>query len=539
MSRVIRRSAAPFLAAALAALVLVTGVAAQDASPEPRPDPVGPPAPTPTIHVLPAGTPAPGTTRQPPPGRSLPLEPSDPTRCELWQEDQAPEATRPKLALLPGLGMAAAAVDVQGAEVMCDLERQVTDDMAAGTPVLFALLGGLQAQELAALVDAPDDLIRLDGTDATGMADGALDIRGARTGQVRLDRDGARDVRRFLRSEALPEDVTAIVGRAPADWVKQGTYDVMVLDLAGDPSVPADHARYWQLGFQGGDAARTVPVAIPTASPLAGVRHLLTLVQTPDGDGGADWFLGHSDFGSQKVGADGSRYYNAPVNAAAFLADERLVFLYPHAIAPLGSRPMTYEPGSGTWDLVSAPGGPLAFLPPDGSAPGMFDLAGLILEHEPVELPAGIDGLGMSESPLPWPSNLQLIFGSTVFDPTRPVLVDLEYATGGHAVTFEDLVAEPLGDGLFRTTYGIPAYGTYALSDAVFEQAGLALPESWDQVDELIRAMGTATWIVDESAGPLHGPLPASWAADLEALPSSYDPDAARQLLEQAGWLPG
>jgi hypothetical protein len=276
------------------------------------------------------------------------------------------------------------------------------------------------------------------------------------------------------------------------------------------------------------------------ASPLAGVRRLFTYGQAPQDGGDALRFVGESDFGSRKLGPDGqTQYYN--VQRARFMgleSSDAIVFLVPGDLDPLGFRVSTYDPETMAWDLVSAPGGPLAFLPPSGSAPGMFDFAGLYLNHDPMEMPAILDGTG-NAGLLPFPSGPTLFFGSPLFDPTQPVEVDLSYLVGDTSVAFEDLIAAPLGDdaGLFGVPFGIPQYGGYVLTSAVFEQAGVEVPQTWDQLAELARALGTGRFTVDERAGPLHGPLTDRWFdPDAGLRPYPYDPVLARQLLEEAGW---
>jgi hypothetical protein len=165
----------------------------------------------------------------------------------------------------------------------------------------------------------------------------------------------------------------------------------------------------------------------------------------------------------------------------------------------------------------------------------MFDLAGLLLDHTPVTLPAFIDGTP-SDGPIPFPSGKKLVFGSTIFDPTRPVLVDLGYSVGGHEVVMEEMAAQILGGGLYEVTFGIPQYGTYILTSADFRQDGVTVPDTWDQTLELARALATGTWTVDETEGPLHGPLPQQWVTGPAALPRPYDPDEAARILDEAGW---
>jgi hypothetical protein len=431
---------------------------------------------------------------------------------------------------LAGLGpVVATTVGVGQSDARCTVDQRSMDDPAyAG---LQRLLERLDTGPMFFIGDRQDDFVSLESGEVSD-GPGGLDILGASWGEARLNRSASRALDRALRGD-LGRDLGATFGRPPGDWLENGTNElqIQVFHLAGDPTAPEGGSWYWQVAFQGTNPARSVAPTIPNASPLAGSQHLLTLAQVPQGE-----FAGHSNFGSNRAGASGTQYYNAPANLAGFWGDDWVAVLSPASYGGLGHRLMTYDADTGRWDYVVAPGGPLAYTPRDGSATGLLDLAGLVLHHDPVSLPGTIGNRSQAD----WPSGPDLIFGSQVFDPTRPVLVDLGYTVGDHEVVFNDLVAEPMDGGLHRTPFGIPQYGSYRFTHLSLGQDGIVIPETWEQLQELVRAMGTAGFTVDEGSGPLHGSLPGAWFGDSPpVLPPVYDPEAARLALEEAGWLPG
>ncbi len=515
MSSVARWGAAPVLAIVVMGSLATAGVVAQDASP--LPDPL----------------PSPARGERPSP----PLAPSDAARCQLWADRQVPVVTRPRFAAVGAVDVSGAAVDVEQVEPACTLsEETLAEPPGLVEDMLHEIAVDWRAFRRD---DLPGDQLTLGGDPFAGDPDPALDITRVSFGSVDLGGRQARSLARWLEGDEFADGHHVTLGRRPGDWVEPGMFQIVILGLGGDPTVPPETDRIWQVGFQGRDPSKAVVPAIPVSSPIAGVRNLLTYGQVAQEDGSVRRSVGRSDFGSRKVGPDGqTQYYNARPDAAVLEWRDGVAFLFPEAYDPLGFRPMTFDRQSGAWDMVVAPGGPMAFLPASGGAPGMFDFVGLVLDHEAIDLPATIDGVA-ADGPMTFPSQNRLVFGSSVFDPSRPVLVDLAYDVEGHVVGFTDLTADPLGEGLFGVPYGIPQYGRYALTSLVLEQEGIAVPETWDQLVEALRSLGTGAWRVDETEGPLLGhAVPRAWAtAPDTAQLHPYDPELARQLLEEAGFI--
>ncbi len=537
MSSVPRRTAA-LLAVVVMSSIATTGVVAQDASPSPVPLP-SPAPPSPFPDPSPPRDPLPSPARQGRPPSPIAL--TDAARCDLWEGRAAPAVGGVRFASVPGQdryvgAVAVEPIDLAESDPSCALTRWQMDRIPGAFRDFVEDLdldGGIAWRS-----DPVGDQLALTGEAFSASPDAALDITGVAVGAFDLDRRAARELIRELRRDTFTDEVVVTWPRPPEDWLERGGWQIVVLELAGDPTVPTETQRIWQLGFQAGDPTRAVAPTIPSVTPLAGVRNLLTYGQVAQDDGTMRRSVGRSDFGSRRLGPDGrTQYYNARPDAAVLEWPDGLAFVFPDAYDPIGVRPMAFHQPSGAWDLVTAPGGPMAFLPATGHAPGIFDLVAHWLEHEPISLPAIIDGAA-SDSAIDFPSQHRWLFGSPLFDPTQPVLVDLAYSVDGHEVSFVDLQGLPVGGGLFAATHGIPQYGRYVLTGLEVEQPGDAIPEDWDQLAEAARALGTVSWTVGAEAGPLHGSaVPHAW---LTAPPSwqlhPYDPEIVDLLLREGGW---
>lgn len=541
MSSVVWRATAPILAAVVIGSTVTAGVLAQGATPAPVPArETRYPEPSPAQETMyPQPSPARETLYpQPSPARATPggspsrderpsgpLDASDPARCQLWEEEQAPVVARPRFAAVGGYAVSADAVDVEQVEASCALSRISMERMPGVVRDLIEDL--VPGGRLVYRSDARDDMRTMTGDPLTGEPDPALDVLGVTYGTLDVSRRQAQGLARALASDEFADEVTVTFSTRPQDWIERGSYQILILGLAGDPTTSPEADRIWQIGFQARDPAKSVAPLIPGTNPLAGVRNLLTYGQVARDDGAIQRSIGRSDFGSPRVGPDRqTQYYNARPDAAVIEWSDGLAFLFPEGYDPLGFRPMTFHRASRAWDLVPAPGGPMAFLPASGEAPGMFDFVGMALRHDPIDLPATLDGVA-SDSHLAFPSHNRWVFGSPIFDPTRPVLVDLGYSVEGHEVAFVDLVAQPLGDGLFGVSNGIPQYGRYDLTGLGLEQDGVQWPAGWDELAEMTRSLGTGAWRVGEDAGLLHGPeIHRVWLTETPEVVLDIDPDS-------------
>jgi hypothetical protein len=390
---------------------------------------------------------------------------------------------------------------------VCSLASEDIAD--AGPRSLVQLLGRLGIDALHVARDGRDDLVTLDGGPVEGAADPALRIEAIRfaTGAVR--RDAVDGVARFLGRGSVADQLHPVFGVPPAALIRRGEWQVVILDTAGDPTASPSATRVWELGLQGTNAMRNVPGFPSLANPYAGTRHVLSYFQVPVEGGGFDARVGRTDLGSDRLGPDRqTRFFNATPRFAAFAWQEGVAFLLPRELDPTGFRPIARGGGSTGWDFVQAPGGPMALMPADGSAPGLFDLAQLRVIERPLTQSAVIDGDARQDHR--FPAAIELVFGSPLLDPAEPMHIDLGYRAEGTTVRFEDLVGQPVGGGLFASRFGIPGPGLYEFEQWLVEELG-ELPEGWDQLSEATRALGIAMLRIGEDEGPLHGPLVGPW----------------------------
>jgi hypothetical protein len=106
-------------------------------------------------------------------------------------------------------------------------------------------------------------------------------------------------------------------------------------------------------------------------------------------------------------------------------------------------------------------------------------------------------------------------------------------------VRFDDLLAQPLGDGLFGTQIGLTRFGLHAFEEFLIEELG-DLPEGWDLLSEEARMFAWALFMVGEEEGPIHGNLVRPWVAgEGDAARHSYDPDGLLHLLGELRWSDG
>lgn len=248
-------------------------------------------------------------------------------------------------------------------------------------PAYGELLQRLPITGLHVLGDPAGDAFLLDGAEVIGTGDAATDILGVHHARFRLDRPNARTMRRWLLSPAAkPLDIAA--GQPVDDlFAKPGEFDMFFLDTAGDPTTVPEATRVWQIGFMGARPDRTIAPVAPETHPLAGVQWLATYGQFVS-DGAVRDAVAASDFGSRTLGPDRStQYYNAAPALLAGTTPDGVFLITPARFDPLGYRPMGYDGGTGAWDFAAAPGGPMAFIPVDGAAPGPFDLIGLTVQH--------------------------------------------------------------------------------------------------------------------------------------------------------------
>jgi hypothetical protein len=330
------------------------------------------------------------------------------------------------------------------------------------------------------------------------------------------------DVVRSIRRGRI-DDLNPVFGEPPADLIERGRWQMVILDTTGDPTVPSTAVRTWELGLVGRDAMRNVPLLAGTANPYAGVQHVLTYAQVPLEGGGSEGRLGRTDFGSERLGPDGQTpFFNTRPDFAAFAFEDGVAFLFPEELDPVGFRAWSHGGGSDAWDLVQGPGGPMALIPADGSWPGLFDVVQPSVIHAPITQPAMIDG--EAQPAHLFDSQVRVVFGSPLLDPGRPATIDLGYTVEDTTVRFEDLVAEPLGGGLFGTSFGIPPHGHVEFEEWVIEQFG-ELPDGWDPLSEATRAFGMAPVLVGDDEGTLHGPLVRPWMTGPTAAGKHpYDP---------------
>ncbi len=448
------------------------------------------------------------------------------TRC-------TPQSTggvsRITVAALPG---SVAAVDVLQAAPECVLSIEAIDGL--GTASLERFLGRLGVDRLHVMADGGEDMLTLDGSPVSGPLDDALKVEEIRFGSGAITRDGVQDVVRLFQRGRL-DDLNPVLGGAPADIFERGRYQVVILDTAGDPTVPSDIVRTWEIGLAGKDPARNVPSVGGAGNPFSGVQHVLTYAQVPTEGGGFEGRLGHTNFGSDKLGPDGqTRFYNGRTNFGALAYSDGVAFVFPEDLGPVGLRAWTRGGDPVVWDIVQGPGGPMALIPPDGSWAGMLGLFQPIVVHEPITLPATVNGQVMPT--VEFPSQLALLLGVPLVDPGEPLTIDLGYLTGDTSVRFDDLIAQPLGGGLFGTRVGLTTYGPHAFDHLAIDQLG-AMPEEWSLVSEEARMLGWSPFLIDEAEGPIHGHLVQPWFLGIgDATRQPFDPVLAAQMLDEAGW---
>ena len=394
---------------------------------------------------------------------------------------------------------------------------------------LVRLMDRVGIDQLHVVADGGDDLLTLDGGAIQGEPDPALRIEELRFGSGAIARDDVSDVVRFIERGRIDE-LNPVLGQAAADLIERGRWQLVLLDTASDPTVPSDAVRTWELGLAARIRGATCALVGGMGNPYSGVRQLLTYAQVPVEGGRFEGRVGRTDFGAERLGPDGqTQFFNARPTFAAFAYEGGVGFLFPAELDPVGFRAWSRAGGSNAWDIVQGPGGPQALIPPDGSWAGMHDLFLPSVVHEPVTMPAIIDGAAAPAHE--FPSQVQVLFGAPLVDPGQPLTVDLGYRVEDTSVRFEDLEAAPLGDGLYGVRFGIPRYGLYALEEWVVEEFG-ELPEGWDELSEAARGFGWALFLVGEEEGPIHGSLVRPWlTGEGPTLHHPYDPALLRWLV--------
>jgi hypothetical protein len=408
---------------------------------------------------------------------------------------------------------------------------------AEGVTSLVRLLNGLGVDRLNVVADGGDDTLTLDGNPLPATIDEALRIEELRFGSGVVTKDAVGDLVRMFDRNRLA-DLHPVLGGAPKQILKRGEYTVVILDTAGDPTVPSDVVRTWEIGLAGKDPIRNVPAVGGAGNVYSGVQHVLTYAQVPGEGGGFEGRLGHTDFGSDKLGPDGQTpFYNGRTNFAALAYGDGVIFIFPADLDPVGFRAWARGGDPAVWDIVQGPGGPVALVPPDGSWPGILTAFLPSVVHDPITLPATINDRAMPD--VEFPSHLDIILGVPLVDPDQPLTIDLGYRTGDTSVRFDDLLAQPLGDGLFGTQIGLTRFGLHAFEEFLIEELG-DLPEGWDLLSEEARMFAWALFMVGEEEGPIHGNLVRPWVAgEGDAARHSYDPDGLLHLVDDLRWSDG
>jgi hypothetical protein len=432
----------------------------------------------------------------------------------------------------------------------CSLPVASVAEVSAMLPSMGPLLEQLPIDELDFQTDPGADAFILADGSVPGEGDPATEILGSYHATFALDRRSARSLGRWL-SRQLPADSRATFGQPVNRLIRPGEWEVTILHTAADPTTSTPANRVWQIGFQGAQPESTVAPTIPETNPLAGSRHLASYGQFL-ADGEVRLFAAMSDFGSDRLGPDGqSQYYNAPPRIFAIMNPDGVAIVTPTEIDPIGYRPMAFAPATETWDVVSAPGGPFAFVPADGTAPGLFDFASLILAHEPMpDQSFVLDGAAQSGVTLPSGNYVSAIsqISHLIGDPGGAQTWSLGLDVDGHDLAIDGLVdAATPGDG-HLLAYGIPTYGRYCIRGATPLREGMTwsdgtaitaksiLLTAEDFGDDLARSLGTRCWMVGEQAGMLNDAAVRPWF-DPGLAPYPYDAEAAAALLEEAGWV--
>lgn len=346
-------------------LLLPLGAAAQTGSESPDAGP----------STEAAGTGAPGT------------ETGD--RCANWHTTPDLGQRQGPLAVRAGSQLSDAAfnVEVEAIPTACTLSSATLAELGdAGA--IFKSFGITQVFQAG---DRNGDAIALNGNDPAGPAPVGPDLVSiffGRTPEL-TRREG------IARGIALKKLASVSFGAPPRQWLgKGGAFELTylrgsVLDTATPHS--------FEIGFMGEDPDKTVPATLAEIDPLVGVRRLVTFYTTRLA-GKQRPFVGVTDFGSTKHGPYGTQFYNAPATAFAVVLGDGVVLGYPAGFDPLGMRPMMFDNNTGTFDIGSAPDGPMAFIPPSGSAPSVFDDLYMVVQH------TGSSSIGIKIDDVPYPA---------------------------------------------------------------------------------------------------------------------------------------
>jgi hypothetical protein len=413
-----------------------------------------------------------------------------------------------------------------------------------GVPGLAAVLGD---QPLFAVPEATEDQFLLEDGSRPPDGDPAAQIEQFTFTSFDLDRKGTRALRSTLAG--LPDDAILTAGQPLGRLLKPGRWTLFAIDTAGDPTGSHAGPLVYQVAHQGG-AGKSVAAHIPGTNPLDGARAVQHMRVDPGPRGNPLVSLQASDFGSRKRGPDGqTQYYNAVPKFLTITTHDGVIFMAPAGAGAADAfRPMAWDSESGAWDLVSTPDSPMGFIPIDGSAAWLFDLAALSLSH--VEMPNQsfwVDNALQNAMTLPsGPAPLFISGLLADVDPVPPATIG--YDLEDRSFLFEAVEALYLDDYPANIWYpfGIPSYGEYCLtalgwegvtwSDGTPITAGdLAIFQ--DGTDELTRALGASCFVVDEQEGILHS---AAWWTWMDGMgPPAFDPEAASRLLAEAGWVMG
>jgi hypothetical protein len=400
----------------------------------------------------------------------------------------------------------------------------------------------------ATIFETPDpvgDQFLLDDGTLPGDGDPAADLERISHASFQVDRRGARELRDWLASDAT-DGARVVNGQPLGRVVRPGDWEWYFFDTAGDPTTTPAEPRAYQIALQG-PAGRSVPSFVPRTNGLEGAQHILHYRQDPDGTGDVRHSALWSDAGSNRPGVDGTFYYNGQPRFLVILNADGIQFLGPKAEDQLGAfRPMAWD--SRTWDYGSTPEGPMAFIPTDGEAPGIFDWVGLGLAHQ--EVPdQSFTFAGAPQTGVTLPSGFwHPIVSMTLAQLEGPLPLELTFDHEGDELVFP-IEAALLGDGVVQPmpVNGLVGYGTYCLKDFVIGDLATARWSDGEPItgsdlaflselgDDWRRALGTACIEVGEQQGlNTQGPLepwfehPGWW---------HFDPETAERLLEESGWV--